>query len=143
MRVGPVRGRRNFGLHTDVLVYTSRELVTAADAASSLQLSLRVSGALVQVVAEARMARPAWVLAKGGITPHELAVNGLGIRRATVTGQFLPGQISLLLPQEAPEEVLGCPYVVFPGNVGDEYALAHVIATLRGAVTRSHSGCIK
>lgn len=126
--------------HTDVLVYTSRELVTADSPEASLQLSMQVSAALVQIVAEAREAMPAWVVAKGGITSHEVAVNGLGIRRATVAGQFLPGQISLFTPEEAPAEVLGCPYVVFPGNVGGESALAHVIATLRHAVAIADSG---
>ncbi|GAA1142681.1 four-carbon acid sugar kinase family protein [Nesterenkonia lutea] len=125
---------------TDVLVYTSRELVTGDSAESSLQLSMRVSAALVQVVSEARKAKPAWVIAKGGITSHEVAVKGLGIRRATVAGQFLPGQISLFIPEEAPDEVMGCPYVVFPGNVGGEGDLAAVISTLRDAVGRSRSG---
>ncbi|TCO40522.1 uncharacterized protein YgbK (DUF1537 family) [Kribbella antiqua] len=119
---------------SDVLVCTSRDLVAVdGDPDASLDISRTVSAALVSVVQKARAARPAWVVAKGGITSHDLAVRGLGIRRATVAGQFLPGQISLLTPDEAPAEVIGCPYVVFPGNVGGPDALALVLDRLRAA----------
>lgn len=121
----------------DVLLYTSRTLQRADSPDASLRLSMRVSEAVVQVVAAAREALPAWVIAKGGITSHEVAVRGLDIRRATVVGQFLPGQISLFRPEEAAEEVTGCPYVVFPGNVGDDDALAHVISVMHDAVEYS------
>lgn len=120
--------------HSDVLIYTSRDLVTADSPEASLRLSMRVSDAVVRIVAATRDALPAWVVAKGGITSHEVAVRGLGIRRATVVGQFLPGQISLFRPEEAPSDVLGCPYVVFPGNVGSDGALAHVISVMHDAV---------
>jgi uncharacterized protein YgbK (DUF1537 family) len=119
---------------SDVLVCTSRDLVAVdGDPDASLDISRTVSAALVSVVQRARAARPAWVVAKGGITSHDLAVRGLGIRRATVAGQFLPGQISLFTPDEAPADVLGCPFVVFPGNVGEVEALAQVLDRLRAA----------
>ncbi len=81
-----------------------------------------------------RAAKPAWVVAKGGITSHEVAENGLGIRRARVEGQFWSGQVSLFSAQEAPDEVMGTPYVVFPGNVGGEQALADVVDVLTASV---------
>jgi uncharacterized protein YgbK (DUF1537 family) len=84
-----------------------------------------------------RGAKPAWVVAKGGITSHEVAEKGLGIRRARVEGQFWPGQVSLFSAQEAPAEVMGAPYVVFPGNVGGEEALADVVDVLAAAVADS------
>ena len=65
----------------------------------------------------------------------QVAENGLGIRRARVEGQFWPGQVSLFSAQEAPDEVLGTPYVVFPGNVGGEEALADVVDVLAAAVS--------
>jgi uncharacterized protein YgbK (DUF1537 family) len=120
--------------HSDVLVCTSRDLVAVDnDPDASLDIARTVSTALVTVVEKARVARPAWVVAKGGITSHDLAVRGLGIRRATVAGQFLPGQISLFTPDEAPADVLGCAFVVFPGNVGGVDALAQVLDRLRTA----------
>ena len=91
-----------------------------------------MSTAVVDVVRAARAARPAWVVAKGGITSHDVAVHGLGIRRAEVLGQLLPGLVSVFRPIEAPDEVLGVPYVVFAGNVGDETTLAYVADLFAG-----------
>ena len=119
----------------DCVVYTSRTLVSTDDPAESLAIARSVSDAVVEVVQKVRTARPAWVIAKGGITSHEVAHRGLGIRLATAEGQFFPGQISLFTPVEAPPEVLGTPYVVFPGNVGGRDALAEVVARLKSAVT--------
>lgn len=117
----------------NAVVYTSRKLVSTDDPAESLAIARSVSDAVVEVVQKVRTARPAWVVAKGGITSHEVAHNGLGIRLATASGQFFAGQISLFLPEDAPEEVLGAPYVVFPGNVGGREALADVIDRLKAA----------
>lgn len=119
----------------DVALYTSRELISASDPAESLAIARSVSEAVVEVVARVRDARPAWVIAKGGITSHEVAQKGLGIRLARVVGQFFPGQISLFEPVEAADSALGCPYVVFPGNVGGREALAEVAERLKGATT--------
>jgi len=113
--------------HSDVLLVTSRELRRGRDAAESLEISRRVSAAVTEVVRGALPARPAWVVAKGGITSHDVAVRGLGIRRATVLGQLFPGLVSVFRPVDAAPEAVGTPYVVFAGNVGDETTLATVI----------------
>ena len=118
--------------HGDVLLATSRRLTRGHDAAASLEIARTVSSGLVETVARSRTARPSWVLAKGGITSHDVAVRGLGINRARVAGQLLPG-ISLFLPVDAPEDVLQTPYVVFPGNVGGAEAVADAVAILRAA----------
>ncbi|MCT1777222.1 four-carbon acid sugar kinase family protein [Brachybacterium sp. p3-SID957] len=133
-----VAGHVRETLHgADCVVYTSRDLVRTDDPAESLAIARSVSDALVEVVRRVREARPAWVVAKGGITSHEVAANGLGIRRAEVAGQFWPGQVSLFTAREAPDEVMGMPYVVFPGNVGGEQALADVVDRLTAAVPTS------
>ena len=116
----------------DVLLVTSRTLSRGADADASLKIARGVSTALVEVVRAALAARPTWVVAKGGITSHDVAVRGLGIRRAEVLGQLLPGMVSVLRPIEAPPEVVDMPYVVFAGNVGDETTLAEVVERFRG-----------
>ena len=118
--------------HSDVLLFTSRSLLRGRDATESLEISRRVSTAVIAVVRGALAARPAWVIAKGGITSHDVAVRGLGIRRATVLGQLLPGMVSVLRPTDAVPEVVGTPYVVFAGNVGDETTLASVVDLFRG-----------
>ncbi|WP_432824613.1 four-carbon acid sugar kinase family protein [Dactylosporangium sp. CA-092794] len=117
---------------SDVVLYTSRRLVAGDSAAASLEISRRVSAAVSAVVRGALPARPAWVLAKGGITSHDVAVHGLSIRRAEVAGQFFPGVVSLFRPVAAHPAILGRPYVVFAGNVGDDTALADVVTRLRG-----------
>ncbi len=112
--------------HSDVLLYTSREVAAGATAGASLEIARAVSAAVARTVRLALPARPAWVVAKGGITSHDVALHGLGIRRAEVAGQLLPGAISVFRPVDAPPEAIGMPYVVFAGNVGDDGTLAHV-----------------
>ena len=74
-----------------VLLYTSRTVATGRDAADSLAIARTVSAALAQLVRDVLAAGPAWVLAKGGITAHDVATRGLGIRRALVAGRCSPG----------------------------------------------------
>lgn len=118
---------------SDVAVVTSRRVSADPAGASSLAVARSVSAALSSVVRGLRAARPAWVVAKGGITSHDIAVSGLGIRRARVLGQVLPGLISVFDPVTAPDDVLGMPYVVFAGNVGGPDGLVEVLSLLRSA----------
>lgn len=118
--------------HSDVVLYTSRTLVRGQDRDGSLAIARTVSAALSQVVRDTLAAGPAWVVAKGGITSHDVAVHGLGIRRAEVAGQLFPGVISVFRPLDAAPGAAGRPYVVFAGNVGDDGTLAEVVAILNG-----------
>ncbi|MFY9890712.1 MAG: nucleotide-binding domain containing protein, partial [Streptosporangiaceae bacterium] len=92
-----------------------------------------VSAAVARTVRLALASRPAWILAKGGVTSHDVAVHGLGIRRAEVAGQLFPGLISVFRPVDAAPEAVGVPYVVFAGNVGDDGTLADVVAIMNDA----------
>ena len=103
-----------------------------SDAQDSLTIARHVSTAVIDVVQAALAGHPAWVVAKGGITSHDVAVRGLGIRRATVLGQLLPGLVSVFRPVDAAPEAVGTPYVVFAGNVGDDNTLADVIDLFTG-----------
>jgi uncharacterized protein YgbK (DUF1537 family) len=116
----------------DVLLYTSRAVATGTDGAGSLAIARTVSAALSRIAGQALAARPAWIVAKGGITSHDIAQQGLGIRRAEVAGQLFPGVISLLRPLDAAPGAMGVPYVVFAGNVGDDETLADVVSILNG-----------
>jgi len=40
--------------------------------------------------------------------------------------------ISLFRPIDAAPQAIGMPYIVFPGNVGNDQALAQVVAILNG-----------
>jgi len=117
---------------SDVLLFTSRTLMRGDDADDSLAISRTVSTAVIEVVRAALAANPSWVVAKGGITSHDVAVRALGIRRAEVLGQLLPGMVSVFRPVEAVLEAVGTPYVVFAGNVGDENTLADVVELFSG-----------
>jgi uncharacterized protein YgbK (DUF1537 family) len=114
----------------DVVIGTSRTLITGADATDSLGIARTVSAALVGTVQEVvKLIRPAFVLAKGGITSSDTATEGLGIRRAWSRGNMLPGIVSLWEPVAGPAQ--GIPYIVFAGNVGDDHSLVDVVTTLR------------
>jgi uncharacterized protein YgbK (DUF1537 family) len=121
---------RNDDADSDIVIRTSRTLVTGDDAVSSLVIARTVSAALVGTVREiVSQIRPSFVLAKGGITSSDTATDGLAIRRAWCRGTMLPGIISLWEPVDGLAR--GIPYIVFAGNVGDDDALAAVVDTLR------------
>jgi len=107
-----------------VALATSRVLQAGRDSADSLSVSVLISRALARTVALAVAQRePSWVLAKGGITSHDVARYGLGAHRAEVAGQLFEGMVSTwLLERDGDRPQL--PYVVFPGNVGAERHLA-------------------
>ncbi len=115
---------------SDLVLRTSRTLVTGRDPVDSLAIARTVSTALSTVVREltARV-RPAFVLAKGGITSSDTATAALGITRAWSRGTLLPGVVSVWEPVSGPAR--GIPYVVFAGNVGDDDALVTAVSTLR------------
>ncbi|CAM0913964.1 unnamed protein product [Alopecurus aequalis] len=113
-----IRSRR------DTLVVTSRQLITGKTPEESLEINYKVSSALVEIVRRIDT-RPRYILAKGGITSSDLATKALEARRAKVMGQALAGVPLWQLGPESRHP--GVPYIVFPGNVGDNSALAKVV----------------
>jgi uncharacterized protein YgbK (DUF1537 family) len=114
----------------DAALVTSRKLVRGRG--GGLEIGARVSGALVEIVsAVVDVAALGWVVAKGGITSHDMAVRALGARRVTVLGQLFRGQISVWELGEGSRRP-GLRYVVFPGNVGDRRSLAEALDRLGG-----------
>ena len=113
----------------NVVVRTSRTLVTGSDATDSLRLARLVSDAVVEVSRRVLAGYPPrFVVAKGGITSSDVAARGLSIARAFVRGPMLPGIVSLWEPVDGPAR--GIPYIVFAGNVGDAQGLADVVDKL-------------
>lgn len=112
----------------DVVVFTSRRVVQGTDAEESLSIARRISEGLVSAVGEIAT-RPRYILAKGGITASDIATKGLGVRRAMVPGQILPGVPVWQLGTES--RYPGLKYIVFPGNVGDAQAITAVVTSLR------------
>lgn len=117
---------------SEVVVYTSREVVGGGPGRTGFEVGGAVSDALVEVMRRVDPGAPlAFVVAKGGITSSDVGTRGLGVRRAEVAGQMLPGIVSVwVLPEES--AFPGLPYVIFAGNVGGPDSLARVIEILRG-----------
>lgn len=120
----------------DACVYTTREVAVSNTAEENLGISRQVSHSLASV-ARGLSHRPAFVLGKGGITSHDLATRGLGIERATVIGQLLPGVPMWKLGSSS--KWTGVTFTVFPGNVGDCNAVAMAVTRLR-AMIGSYAG---
>ena len=104
-----------------------------ADPAVSLEIARQVSTAVIEVVRGAVGGR---TRVGGGQGRDHLARCG-GARpghpaRRQSLGQLLPGLVSVFRPVEALPEVVGTPYVVFAGNVGDETTLAYVVDLFSG-----------
>lgn len=111
----------------NVLVYTSRQLITGTSPEHSLEISRRVSAGLVEVVAGLSV-QPRYLIAKGGITSSDVATQALKVERADVLGQILPGVPVWRLGPET--RFPGMVYVVFPGNVGTVEGLSQVVQNL-------------
>jgi uncharacterized protein YgbK (DUF1537 family) len=115
------------GDDSDVMVYTSRDLVAGQDAEENLAMGNQISDSLVDIVKRISV-RPRYLLAKGGITSSDIATKALGIKRAIVLGQILPGVPVWKMGRETcfPD----MPYIVFPGNVGGYDALVQILDKL-------------
>ena len=104
----------------DLLIYTSREVITTDDASKSLNIGNKISTFISDLIS-ALSATPSFLIAKGGITSSDIATKSLQVKKAKVMGQILPGIPVWELGEES--KYPGMPYVIFPGNVGDDRAL--------------------
>jgi uncharacterized protein YgbK (DUF1537 family) len=128
----------------DVILRTTRSVRTGVNAGESLRISRNISSAVSSVVhAVASQCRPRFVVAKGGITSNDVATDGLEIRRGTIRGPLLKGLVSLWCPVGGLAQ--GIPYVVFPGNVGDDSALLAIVdkLSLSGANSATQKRTLK
>ncbi len=106
------------------MVYTSRKLLIGKDHESSLAIGRKISQGLVDIIRSISI-RPRYVLSKGGITSSDIATKALGIVRAKVLGQVLPGVPVWRSGSEC--RFPDMPYIVFPGNVGSSDAVSEVV----------------
>ena len=110
----------------DVLLMTSRKLITGSDEKSSLQIGAAVANALVGFLRNLEP-RLRYIIAKGGITSSDAASKGLRMRRAEIAGQAASG-VPLWRCHEPTSKFPGIPFVVFPGNVGEKETLCDLVA---------------
>lgn len=120
----------NIGKGKTVAVYTKRERfdLGGADREDALRLSVKISDA-VTAIASSLTNRPNFIIAKGGITSSEVGSKALGVKKARVMGQILPGIPVWLTGPES--RFPGMPYVIFPGNVGSDTALKEVVEIMQ------------
>ncbi len=112
------------------VIYTSRTEKVFADQSTRLAFGERVSALLMEVVRHLPE-RLGFLISKGGITSNDVLSSGLALPAARVLGQILPGCSVVRCPDDHPRYP-GMPVVIFPGNVGDELALACAWARLAG-----------
>ena len=111
------------------VVYTRRERLDLPTANGDLQLqiSTRISNALTSIIGKLRV-RPSFIVAKGGITSSDVGTKALCVRKALVKGQIRPGIPVWQTGEES--RFPGLPYVIFPGNVGDDDDLRRIAEIL-------------
>jgi uncharacterized protein YgbK (DUF1537 family) len=126
-----VRGRMDRALASGLtpVVYTSRRQLRLPGRDEQLAVGQRISRFLSRLVA-VFPSEPAFVIAKGGITSHDVLVQGLGVQQARVWGQAAPGVPVICMPRD--HRWAGAPFVIFPGNVGPDDALKEVYLALSG-----------
>ena len=109
------------------VVYTSRSEVQFDSPAQRLQAGRKLSLFLASLVK--RLERPvSYVVAKGGITSHDVLVAGLDVKIARVMGQILPGVPVVRVRTDGGQNEIPC--VIFPGNVGTDESLCEVLEIL-------------
>jgi uncharacterized protein YgbK (DUF1537 family) len=113
------------------VVFTSRTEREFPDRAARLAFGGQVSAFLMDVV-RGLPTTIGFLVSKGGITSNDVLSAGLQLRTARLLGQILPGVSVVRCPHDHPRYP-DLPVVIFPGNVGDDHALAVVFERLRPA----------
>ena len=111
--------------------YTKRTLLTLENDTreKALLRSVKISDG-VQALVGRLTVQPAFVMAKGGITSSDVGTKALAVRRANVLGQIRPGIPVWETGSES--RFPGIPYVIFPGNTGNEETLKEAAQILTG-----------
>ncbi len=112
-----------------VCIHTRRDKleVLGAGPEELLGISTQISEGLVEVVRLLTI-KPKYLIAKGGITSSDIGTKACEVKKA-----WVPGQIEAGIPvwKLGPKSRMpGTPYIIFPGNVGEEDTLYQVIKKL-------------
>jgi uncharacterized protein YgbK (DUF1537 family) len=110
------------------VIYTSRTEKRFSDPQQQLSFSKEVSAFLMSIVQNLPDTL-GFLISKGGITSNDVLSKGLGLRSSRLLGQVYPGCSVVRTPSDHPRfpRML---VVLFPGNVGDDLALALVYKRL-------------
>jgi uncharacterized protein YgbK (DUF1537 family) len=104
------------------VIYTSRKEIRLDDADQRQHLGQQVSDFLVAIVRQLPYT-PTYLVGKGGITSNDILTKGLGVKTALVMGQVV-NSVPCVMTNEFP-------YIIFPGNVGNDESLKKVFLKLR------------
>ena len=112
-----------------VVAYTKRKLLVVENDTKEQALvrSVKISEGVQALVGNLKI-KPAFVIAKGGITSSDVGVKALLVKQALVLGQIRPG-----IPVWKTDDTSrfpGIPYVIFPGNVGTKDTLREAVEVL-------------
>lgn len=112
-----------------VVAYTKRKLLIVENDTKEQALvrSVKISEGVQALVGNLQV-KPAFVIAKGGITSSDVGVKALQVKQALVLGQIRPG-----IPVWKTDETSrfpGIPYIIFPGNVGTKDTLREAVEVL-------------
>lgn len=113
------------------VIYTSRQELSFPDTATRLAFGLVVSQLLMDIV-QALPNDISFLISKGGITSNDVLSTGLNLPTARLLGQILPGCSVIQIPADH-AKFPNLPVVLFPGNVGDQQALATIYQRLSTA----------
>jgi uncharacterized protein YgbK (DUF1537 family) len=103
-------------------IYTSREELVFADKQTRLAFGEAVSTLLIDIV-KGLPNDLGFLISKGGITSNDTLSKGLELTSARLLGQVTPG-VSVVITAADHPQFANLPVVLFPGNVGDDQALA-------------------
>lgn len=112
-----------------VVVYTRRERldIDSGDKEEELKIAVAISDAVTSIARNLTV-RPSYIIAKGGITSSDIGVKGLTVKKAVVAGQIKPGVPVWITGEESRFPAI--PYIIFPGNVGQDTTLKEVVEIL-------------
>lgn len=107
------------------VIYTARKEVRIDDAEKRQHLGKTVSDFLVNIVRQLPF-HPQYLVAKGGITSHDILTHGLSVKVARVMGQAINSVPCIMASRNSQQ----LPYIIFPGNVGNEQSLKEIYEKL-------------
>jgi uncharacterized protein YgbK (DUF1537 family) len=103
-------------------IFTSREELEFSDKQTRLAFGEAVSTLLIDIV-KGLPSDLGFLISKGGITSNDTLSKGLELTSARLLGQVIPG-VSVVITAADHPQFPNLPVVLFPGNVGDDEALA-------------------
>ncbi len=109
--------------------FTKRTLLNLPDDTKegALARSIQISNGVQRLVSDLAV-EPAFIIAKGGITSSDVGVKALRVKCANVMGQIYPG--IPVWQTDRQSKFPSIPYIIFPGNVGEENTLRAIVEKL-------------